>query len=65
MPKAAHELWTVFWEACKETPRGMYAPFAAFWKAAVHNQVLDHRRLKLRHTKLHKKGEDFADHCTN
>lgn len=35
------ELICVFWCACKETPRGMYAPFAAFVSAAVHNPVLE------------------------
>lgn len=35
------ELWTTFWEACKETPRGMAAPFVAFWNAAIHNPVLE------------------------
>ena len=34
------ELWRVFWEACKETPRGMFAPFLAFWQTAIHNPVL-------------------------
>lgn len=35
------ELWSVFVNACKETPRGMIAPFSAFWKAATHNPVLE------------------------
>lgn len=65
MLKAFHELWEVFREACLETPRGMFAPFKAFWKTAVHNPVLDHRHLKLRHVWPHKKSEKFADHCVN
>jgi len=34
-------LWKVFVSACKETPRGMAAPFVSFWKAATHNPVLE------------------------
>lgn len=34
------DLWIVFWNACKETPRGMFAPFLAFWECAVNNPVL-------------------------
>jgi hypothetical protein len=40
MRKALNELWTVFWNACKETPKGMFMPFVAFWHAATHNPVL-------------------------
>lgn len=35
------DLMKVFWDACKETPKGMLAPFKAFWKVATHNPVLD------------------------
>ncbi len=35
------ELWHVFWQACKETPRGMLLPFKAFWQVATHNPVLE------------------------
>jgi hypothetical protein len=35
------ELWQVFWAACLETPRGMAAPFVAFWHTAIHNPVLE------------------------
>lgn len=34
------ELWRVFWDACKETPKGMFAPFVAFWHTATHNPIL-------------------------
>lgn len=37
------ELWKVFWMACRETPRGMIAPFLAFWRTATRNPVLDGR----------------------
>lgn len=36
MLQALTELWTVFWVAFKETPRGMAEPFVAFWHAATH-----------------------------
>lgn len=42
MSNLFRELLRVFWKACKETPRGMFAPFRAFWKVAIHNPVLDH-----------------------
>ena len=35
------DLWNVFWQACKETPRGMLLPFRAFWQVATHNPVLE------------------------
>jgi hypothetical protein len=41
MKNTLSELWNVFVDACKETPRGMAAPFIAFWKAATHNPVLE------------------------
>lgn len=37
----AMELWLVFWSACKETPKGMFMPFVAFWKTATHNPILE------------------------
>jgi hypothetical protein len=40
MNKVVIELWSVFWNACKETPRGMFKPFVAFWQTATHNPVL-------------------------
>lgn len=41
MRDALKELCVVFWNACKETPKGMFIPFVAFWRAATHNPVLD------------------------
>ena len=35
------EIWTVFWESCKETPRGMLMPFVSFWRTATRNPVLE------------------------
>lgn len=40
MKPLLRESLQVFWEACKETPKGMFAPFSAFWSAVVHNPVL-------------------------
>ena len=37
------EMWSIFIDACKETPRGMIAPFAAFWQSVIHNPVLEAR----------------------
>jgi len=37
------ELWQVFWNSCKETPRGMAAPFVAFWRTAIKNPVLERK----------------------
>jgi hypothetical protein len=37
------ELWQVFWDACKETPRGMSVPFVAFWRTAIKNPVLERK----------------------
>lgn len=67
MNKAFRDIGSVFWEACKETPRGMYAPFKAFIKTAVHNPVLEHRRvkIKLHPAKRQKRGDKLADHCSN
>jgi hypothetical protein len=41
MRKALKELCVVFWSACKETPKGMFMPFVAFWRTATHNPVLE------------------------
>lgn len=41
MQAALKELWTVFWDSCKETPKGMFMPFVAFWITATRNPVLD------------------------
>ena len=38
--KTLNDLWTVFWNAFKETPKGMFVPFAAFFKTALRNPVL-------------------------
>jgi len=46
------DLWTVFWSAVKETPKGMYAPFEAFFRTLSHNPVLcrsEHRHEKSGH----------------
>lgn len=44
MRELARDLLQAFWGACKERPAGMFAPFAAFWRAALHNPVLERRR---------------------
>jgi hypothetical protein len=44
MRNAMKELWSVFWSACKETPKGMFMPFGAFWHTATHNPVLNQPR---------------------
>lgn len=41
MRQASKEIWMIFWNACKETPRGMFLPFVAFWHTAIHNPVLE------------------------
>lgn len=33
----AMELWLVFWNACKETPKGMVMPYVAFYRCAKQN----------------------------
>lgn len=43
------ELWIVFWNACKETPKGMFMPFVAFWHTATHNPVLERRTRRNQH----------------
>lgn len=40
MKETLKELWAIFWGACKETPKGMFLPFAAFWQTATDNPVL-------------------------
>jgi len=42
--RTVQELWAAFWDACVETPRGMFAPFAAFWRTVMHNPVLNHKQ---------------------
>jgi hypothetical protein len=32
MKTATKEAWQVFWNACKETPRGMLTPFIEGWR---------------------------------
>ena len=44
MRELARDLWQGFGGACKETPAGVFVPFAAFWRAALHNPVLERRR---------------------
>lgn len=41
MKAAIKELSNVFYHACRETPRGMAAPFVAMIKAVIHNPVLE------------------------
>lgn len=41
MKQVFDDLWNVFWQACKETPRGMLLPSKAFWQVATHNPVLE------------------------
>ena len=43
MSKAVKELCEVFWTGCKETPKGMFLPFAMFWRTAIHNPILSHQ----------------------
>lgn len=37
MREIAKELWIVFWEACKETPRGMVSPYIYLWRRVTGN----------------------------
>jgi hypothetical protein len=37
MRKVAKELWIVFWEACKETPKGMISPLIFLWQRVMGN----------------------------
>jgi hypothetical protein len=39
MPNIPKEFATVFWNAVKETPGQMFAPYIAAWKAVVKNST--------------------------